>query len=138
MADRGGQVGNKNAAKGAGKTTSLYLSPKILGGIEKILKDQGKETGESACVDEARKYALAGIEERINPAPELDQLRFMVTNWQSLSNHAEVFAPELLNNPQWIAMKVSLEQRTDELGVTAFINQVAERYREKIEAEDDE
>lgn len=125
--------------KPTGKATSLYLAPNVLPDIKKLREKRGEEdTSETACVGEAREYALDGIEKRIGPAPELDQLRFMVSNWQALSNHAEIFAPELLNNPHWIALKVSLEQRTDEIGVTAFIRQVGERRRERIENEEDE
>jgi hypothetical protein len=69
---------------------------------------------------------------------ELRDLAFMVSNWQALSNHAEVFAPELVNNDQWIAMKQSLEQRTGEVGVTAFIRSIGEQYRKRIEEEDEE
>ena len=126
-------------AKPTGKAISLYLSPNTLPDIKKLRKERGEEdTSETACIAEAREYALDGIEKHIGPAPELDQLRFMVSNWQALSNHAEIFAPELLDNPHWIALKVSLEQRTDELGVTAFIRQVGERRRERIENEEDE
>lgn len=140
MAKKGATEGNTYAAKeGTGKTVSLYLSPDVLPAIEKRRKERGeRDISESACIKEAKTYALDGIKDRIGPAPELDQLRFMISNWQALSNHAEVFAPELLDNPKWIAMKVSLEQRNDALGVTAFIDRVAERYRERIEAEDDD
>jgi len=69
---------------------------------------------------------------------ELRDLAFMVSNWQALTNHAEVFSPELLHNDQWIALKNGLEQRTDEVGVTAFIRSVGDRYRQQIEELDDE
>jgi hypothetical protein len=69
---------------------------------------------------------------------ELRDLAFMVSNWQALSNHAEVFAPELVNNTAWIALKSSLEQRTDEVGVTAFIKSIGEQYRQQLEGSDEE
>jgi len=69
---------------------------------------------------------------------QIEALMYLVGNLQALANNAEVFAPELLQNNSWIAMKTFLEQRSDELGVTDFIRQVGERYREKIEEQEEE
>ena len=138
MAGKGAPKGNRYASKGAGVSTSIYIDRKTINAIAEQRKARGENASDDACVEQARAFASAGIEEHISPTPELDQLRFMVSNWQALSNHAEVFAPELRDNPQWIAMKVDLERRNDAIGITDFIRQVGERYRERIEAEDDE
>lgn len=60
---------------------------------------------------------------------------FLVSDWKSLANNAEVWVPELLNNPQWVTIKKELDRRTEECGVTEFIRQVGEKLREKIETE---
>lgn len=127
--------GNDYAVKEAkGKPMSLYLPANALPAIEKKRRERGEEDlSETACRSEAREYALEGIKDRIGPAPMLDQLRYLVSNWQALSNHAEMFAPELRDNLQWIAIKVSLEQQNDQLGVTELVRQTAERYQERIE-----
>src|SRR5579859_576806 len=139
MAEKGAPEKNTYAAKEiTGKTISLYLPADVLPAIEKILRGRSEEASEKACIKEAKEYALAGIQEHIGPSPLADQLRFMVSNWQALANHAEVFAPELLRNDRWIALKVSLEQRTEEIGVTEFIRQVGERYRQQIEERGEE
>lgn len=136
MAGQGAPKNNDYAEKeGRGKTISLYLPAEALATIKKQL---GDDASEAMCIKKAKEYALDGIEDRTGQAPHFDQLRFMVSNWQALTNHAEVFAPQLLQNDQWIAMKTDLERRTDDLGVTDFIRQIAERYRQQIEdAEED-
>lgn len=118
----------------AGKTISLYIAAHVLPAIRERL---GEQATESACIKQAKTYALAGIEQALKPHPELDRLRFLVSNWQALVNHAEVFAPELLQNDQWCALKADLELRTEQAGVTAFIAHVAEQYRQKIETEEE-
>jgi len=67
----------------------------------------------------------------------LRELAFMVSNWQALSNHAEVFAPALLSNERWNGLKRDLEARTEVLGVDAFIDVVGERQRQQIEAQEE-
>lgn len=65
-------------------------------------------------------------------------LAFHASNWQALAYNAEVFAPELLSNPRWLALKTDLERRTEEIGVGTFIRSVGERYKEQLEELDDE
>jgi hypothetical protein len=69
---------------------------------------------------------------------QIEALMYLAGNLQALANNAEVFAPELLSNNSWIAMKTFLEQRSDELGVTAFIRQVGKRRREALEAQEEQ
>lgn len=69
---------------------------------------------------------------------EVAQLAFMIPKWQSLIDLAEVIVPDLLHNDQWIALKQPLEQRTDEIGVTAFIRSIGEQYRQQLEESDEE
>ncbi len=117
-----------------GKTISLYLAPGILPAIQKLRSERGEtDLSEAACVREAKDQALKGIQQRLQHTSELQHVYYLVNGWQALSNHAEAFMPELLNNPRWIALKRSLEERTDELGVTAFIHQVVEHYLDHIE-----
>lgn len=131
----GAPKNNQYAAKedGSGKTISLYVSGAQLAAIGLQLES----ATESEIVKQAKAYALDGIRQAIKPASDADQLRFLVSAWNALANHAEAFAPELRQNSQWCALKADLEWKNDRAGVTAFIDKVAEQYREKVEDEHD-
>lgn len=135
MSRSGAQEGNTYAKKpDPGKTISLYVSGAQLAAIGLQLN----EATEAEIVKQAKVYALDGIRQAIKPASEADQLRFLVSAWNALANHAEAFAPELRQNSQWCALKADLEWKNDRAGVTAFVERVAEKYREKAEADDAE
>lgn len=130
MAGKGAPKGNTYAKKGAGDTIGLYVKGDRL----KKIKKQLSNVSDDQCLDRAKQYALAGIEEGID-----NKLKYLVSDWQSLANIAEVLAPELLSNQQWQALKTVLEKRTEECGITEFIRQVGENLRAKIEeSENDE
>jgi hypothetical protein len=131
MAKKGAPKGNTNAEKAqTGKTISLYLPADVLPTIAKQLKEEGKDNSETECLKRVKEYALEGIREGLAPTSERKKLYYLVSSWRALSNHAEVMAPELLDNPTWIALKAFSEQRNDELGVTAFMEKVSDRRLE--------
>ena len=134
------KAGNTNAVKaGTGKPMSVYLPITTITTIREMRAVRGEsDLSERACIDEARKYAVAGLEDATSTSSKFDQLRYLVSNWQVMANHAEVFAPELLDNDRWLAMKANLEQQSNQAGVTEFIRQVGEKMRERIEQEEDE
>lgn len=135
MSGSGAQEGNTHAKKSdPGKTISLYVSGAQFAAI--ALQLDGAT--ESEIVKQAKTYALNGIAQAIKPVSEADQLRFLVSAWNALANHAEAFAPDLRQNSQWCALKADLEWKNDRAGVTAFIERVAEKYRERAEADDAE
>jgi hypothetical protein len=65
---------------------------------------------------------------------EKNTLMFLVSGWQSLSNHAETLAPALATHHKWQEMKRALEKMNDAYGVSAFIQAEAEKRAERIEA----
>lgn len=139
MAKKGAPGGNVNAEKKqTGKPMSLYLPADVLPAIAKQLEEEGKDNSETECLKRTKEYALDGIREGIAPTSERKKLYYLVASWQALSNHAEVMAPELLDNPTWKTLKAFSEQRNDELGVTAFIDEMSERRRERFEQDEDE
>jgi hypothetical protein len=139
MTKKGAPQGNANAEKKQkGKPMSLYLPADVLPAIAKQLEEEGKDTSETECLKRAKEYALDGIREGLNPTPEREKLYYLVASWQALSNHAEVMAPELLDNPTWKAFKAFSLQRNDEVGVTAFMEKVSDRRREQFEREDED
>ncbi len=141
MARKGAPEGNQHAAKGEkGKAITIYVPARALSDIREQLEREGYPASalEEMINERAREYALTGIESGVSPSPELDKWRFLADGWQVLSNHAEVMAPELLNNVHWMAMKADLERRSDEVGLTAFIQRIADERRERLEQEEDE
>lgn len=133
MSRSGAQEGNTYAKKpDPGKTISLYVSGAQLAAVAL----QMNNATAAEVVKQVKAYAIQGIQQAIKPVSEADQLRFLVSAWNALTNHAEAFAPELRANSQWCALKADLEWKNDRAGVTAFIERVAEQYREKAEADD--
>lgn len=64
-------------------------------------------------------------------------LQALVANWQALCNLAEAKAPHLLEDREWLGIKMYLEEQAQKLGVHAWIDARAEKNRQRIEKEED-